>query len=334
MGDIIDQLGNLLPYYHSIGHDKRCVSSYPYTEQHPLRWFLTRQINSFLWYSGEIIGDWYPLIRTKAVTKNKRSLKLLYASCIFYNLSKLAVPISQLFVSPTKLYNNKGEYNDIYVNRYYNYYWFLQAIISFSTFVYEFIIYQTLNKELFSKRTSRDYGILKKFRTMSEYRIIISAMVAIIAFPFLFIVSGLKIYFFFTDKGEINCSVEEFRGVVTNVQYMIIFIDQILLLNTKYIGKSSVKPSSYSEKELSSIDYNTGILHSQDTNVKKIVFKDVDNSRSTDKTENSNNESFNIGVPTAYSNNRSNDFYSSSYPLRSNSYKNKMNNYPLPRYNR
>jgi len=310
IGDIIDQLGNLLPYYHSIKIDGTCNNAYTYTEQHPLRWFLTRQINSFFWYTGEIIGDWYPLLRTKPVTKNRSSLILLYSSCILYNLSKLAVPISQLFVSPAKLYQVGGDYNSDYVNNYYNIYWFLQAVISFTTFIYEFVIYRTLNKELFSKTSTQEYGFLKKFRSVSEYRIIVSALVALIAFPILFAVSALKIYFYYTDRKEINCSVEDFRGVVTNVQYMIIFIDQILLLNTKYVGKNGVP--TYSEINSNNMDYNTGILHSQDANVKKIVFKEEkDDSDKTDIYYDG------VTIPNeAYYNNNLNN----NYPIRFKSY--------------
>lgn len=145
---------------------------------------------------------------------------------------------------------------------------------------------------------------------MSEYRIIVSALVALIAFPILFAVSALKIYFYYTDRKEINCSVEDFRGVVTNVQYMIIFIDQILLLNTKYVGKNGVP--TYSEINSNNMDYNTGILHSQDANVKKIVFKEEkDDSDKTDIYYDG------VTIPNeAYYNNNLNN----NYPIRFKSY--------------
>ncbi|ORX47665.1 hypothetical protein BCR36DRAFT_330509 [Piromyces finnis] len=340
IGDIIEQLGKLLPYYHSMGSNGKCISTLSYTEQHPLKWFLTRQINSFFWYTGEIIGDWYPLLRTKAVTSNKGALKILYTTCIIYNISKLTVPISQLFVSPTMLYVN-GEYNWDYVNKYYNYYWCLQALIIFSTFVYELVIYLILKKEQFDK-TNTEYGFLKKFRLISEFRIIISAVVAIIAFPFLFTVSAMKIYFFYsgTEKRAINVSVEDFRIVVTNVQYMIIFIDQILLLNSKFDGRNIMKSngnSSYyysSDGNKTSGDYHnyyTGILHSQDTNVEKIVFNhNIDNkdNNKINKLNNGNNNEIPFQMNDNYNNNKMN---TNLDPLRYNKYNNRSS---YPSFNR
>ncbi|ORX61265.1 hypothetical protein BCR36DRAFT_408212 [Piromyces finnis] len=267
IGDIIEQLGKLLPYYHAISRDGSCVSVCISAEHHPLKWFLTRQINSFFWYIGEIIGDWYPLLRTKAVTKNKNNLKLLYITCIIYNISKLAVPISQLYVSPSKLYMDK-RFNNEFVTKYYNFYWVLQAIIAFTTFIYEWVIYKTLKKELFNKtRKTEEYGLMKKFRLISEFRIIISAMIALLSFPFLFVVSTINIYFHNNGKEEIDCSVEEFRAVVTSVQYIFIFIDQILLISSKNNGNNLLDMDHYFRGDKTSGDnYNTGILNSQDVN--------------------------------------------------------------------
>ena len=37
----------------------------------------------------QIVGDWYPLLRTKAVVQKKRDLILIYTTCIIYNIGKL-----------------------------------------------------------------------------------------------------------------------------------------------------------------------------------------------------------------------------------------------------
>jgi len=244
MGDIVEKLGTILTNYYGLDKYGKCISYLEYTEQHPLKWFLTRQINSFFWYAGEIIGDWYPLIRTKAVAKDGR-IKYVYMSCIFYNITKLSVPISQLFVSPAKLYTsdpkNYGQYNYDYVNSYYNYYWCIQAIVIIALLIYDATVYIVLKKELFNKITS-EYGFLKKFRLISEYRIIVSVIIGIVGLPVSLCAAFAKIFTFNSKYREINFSIEDFRVVVTNVQYMIIFIDQILLLNSR---SDSVGSGSY-----------------------------------------------------------------------------------------
>ncbi|OUM56124.1 hypothetical protein PIROE2DRAFT_19416 [Piromyces sp. E2] len=232
MGDIVEKLGELLGDYYRYENNE-CVSKLSFTEQHPLKWFLTRQINSFFWHAGEIIGDWYPVLRTKAVAKEGDLMKYVYISCIVYNITKFSVPISQLFVSPSKLYLNDGRYNADFVNEYYNYYWFIQALVIVTSLIYDGVVYVVLKKELFNKVTT-EYGFIKKFRLISEYRICVSLVIGLIGLPIALLSSIAKIVTFHDlQLRAINFSIEDFRIVVINVQYMIIFIDQILLLNTR-----------------------------------------------------------------------------------------------------
>jgi hypothetical protein len=229
MGDIVEKLGELTNNYYAVDAHGNCVNNNLYTEQNPLKWFMTRQVNGFFWHIGEIVGDWYPLIRTKAVAKDGPLLKYVYMSCILYNIVKLSVPISQIFLFPTRLYNKTGDYNYDYVNKYYNYYYALQVLVVIASLIYDIIVYIVLKKELFNKTIS-EYGFLKKFRLISEYRIIVSVVIGMFGLPIYLIVAIIKIVTFNSDLKAINFSFENFRLVVTNVQYMIIFIDQILLI--------------------------------------------------------------------------------------------------------
>jgi len=268
MGDIVEKLGDLLSIYHGLDKNGNCLTYLEYTEQHPLKWFLTRQINSFFWYTGEIIGDWYPLIRTKAVAKNGRSIKLVYIFCILFNITKIAVPISQIFLSPTSLYvggkgDNYGKYNYDHVNEYYNYYWLIQALVIIASLLYDFAVFIVLKKELFNKVTS-EYGFIKKFRLISEYRIFVSCLIAIIGLPIALFTSITKIVTFKTKWKGVNFSIEDFRIVVTNVQYMIIFIDQILLLNSRNDssgGKYTCTSSECSCPACKNNSFNSGNLY-------------------------------------------------------------------------
>lgn len=229
IGDIIEKLGELTNNYYALDNNGNCINNTLYTEQNPLKWFLTRQINGFFWHIGEIVGDWYQLIRTKAVAKDGSLIKYVYLSCILYNLAKISIPISQLFLLPTKLYFPAGNYNEDYVNKYYNYYYALQLAVVITSLLYDVIVYIVLKKELFNKTIS-DYGFLKKFRLISEYRLVVSAVIGLIGLPIYMVVALIKIKTFDTKYRNINFSFENLRLVITNVQYMIIFIDQILLI--------------------------------------------------------------------------------------------------------
>jgi len=254
IGDIIDKLGGLLNFYISLDKNGGCVTTLSYTEQHPLKWTLTRQFNSFFWYIGEIIGDWYPLLRTRAVARDNRSIKLVYASCILYNLSKLSVPISQLFLFPWTLYKD-GVYDKDHVDGYYNYYWVIQAVIILCSLIYDLTVYMILKNQLFDKSLA-EFGFLKKFRTISEYRIVVSAIVGLIGLPFSLATAVAKVYFYNNDKKDLNFSIEDFRLVINNLQYMIIFIDQILLIHSKNVSAVENYNNSSSNNNYSSSNFN------------------------------------------------------------------------------
>jgi len=56
--------------------------------------FVLFAITIWLVMISQVIGDWYPVLRTKAVVHNKKSLRLVYTTCIIYNIAKLIGPFS------------------------------------------------------------------------------------------------------------------------------------------------------------------------------------------------------------------------------------------------
>ncbi|OUM70539.1 hypothetical protein PIROE2DRAFT_1424 [Piromyces sp. E2] len=67
------------------------------------------------WSLGEIIGDWYPLLRTKAIVNNKKKIKIVFITCGIYNITKIC-SIGFYFVEIPILLNSKNpntwnEYN-------------------------------------------------------------------------------------------------------------------------------------------------------------------------------------------------------------------------------
>jgi len=233
IGDILDQLSGLMPNYFALGSNNQCISVQS-AEYHPFRWLLTRQIACIFWYIGEICGDWYPLLRTRAVARDQRSMTWVYLTCGLFNLSKIALIFIQFIGLPfTSLYDPQtGMYNEEKKDKYYNYYWGTIAIIIICSLLYDITVFIVLKKQIFS-RTKSDFGFLKKFRSISEYRIIVSVVICFTLLPIVFITIVLKFYYRGQRYYNLNFSFEDIRLLIANVQYFMIFIDQILLFRSR-----------------------------------------------------------------------------------------------------
>jgi len=254
-GDVLDKIGDLLPRYYAntpvfdssgieIGMD--CIYDSSAKERHPLKWFITRQLAILFWFTGEIAGDWYPLLRTRAVARDQKSIWLVYLTCGIFNLSKLAIIILHFSYSPTKLYNDKGVYNKEQMNYFYFTYWVIHLIIIYSSVIYDISVFYVLKKHVF-KLTQAKSGFLKKFKTISEYRIIVSAIISILFLPLISITIIFKFYYLYKYRyHDLNFSFDEIRQSIANVQYFMIFIDQILLISSK--KESSTKEESVHSK--------------------------------------------------------------------------------------
>jgi len=236
IGDILDQLGNLMgTYFHyeeDINKVLSCVNDGS-VERFPLKWLVTRQIANIFWYTGEIAGDWYPLLRTRAVAREQKSIWFVYITCGMFNLSKLVLIVLHFTLSPTKLYKADGVFNSEVVNNFYNTYWINQTCVIICSFIYDFAVFMVLKRQIFNK-TKSDYGFLKKFRSISEYRIYISAFVGILGLPVILVTLGFKFYYYYkVDMKGLNFSFEDLRLLISNLQYYMIFIDQIMLFRSR-----------------------------------------------------------------------------------------------------
>ncbi|ORX49640.1 hypothetical protein BCR36DRAFT_353280 [Piromyces finnis] len=240
-GHIIDNFGGLMNHYYSnepVYDSKGNIISYKCrydsssTEMHPLKWLLTRQICTIFWFSGEIIADWYPLLRTKAVIQKQKSIRYVYASCGFFNLSKISLMVYHFMLSPTELYDKNGAYDKERVSNFYNTYWIIQLIIIYASVIYDFTVFMVLKNNVF-KINKSEFGFMKKFRNISEFRILVSAIISAVFLP---IVSFTIIMKFYCNHKynyyNLDFSFDAIRQLIANGQYFMIFIDQILLLRS------------------------------------------------------------------------------------------------------
>ncbi|ORX65293.1 hypothetical protein BCR32DRAFT_286584 [Anaeromyces robustus] len=247
MGNVLEVYGETYNTYYfnkkvkdSFGNEYLVCDSYADVNTHPFRWFLTRQIGTICWYLGEIIADWYPLLRTKAIVKQKQ-MHSVYFTCALFNLSKILLIVYHLSRNPTKFYNPvDGTFNEFKKEKFSAYYWSIQLTIIVTSIIYECSIFFTLKKCVF-EITDLNMGIMKKFKVLSEYRILSSAFVAMVCLPFICIAIIIQYYYFFFHKPPILMEVqfETVRQAIANVQYFMIFIDQLLLICSNYDAKLS-----------------------------------------------------------------------------------------------
>jgi len=288
-GDVLDKFGDLMSHYFATdiikdkNGDKKyydcIIDSSQSSERNPLKWFLTRQIGNTFWYTGEIAADWYPLLRTRAVAKEEKSMWLVYISCALFNISKIVlISIHYVFLTPNGLYDNEGVYKKRKVNMFYFGYWINQFVVIITSLIYDFTVFYVLKKNIFGISKS-EFGFLKKFRTISEYRIIVSLLICIFLLPIILVTYVFKFYYKIAyDYDNLDFSFDEVRKLIANVQYFMIFIDQIFLLRFK-------DNSSYNENTaLSNIDLSSNSLKRSRIDSKIYygnLFKDSDNINSS-----------------------------------------------------
>jgi len=305
LGDVADKLGDLFPRYYSndCTYDKNhniieeCKCSYYSNtpERHPARWVLTRQIGVAFWFIGEIVADWYPLLRTKAVVKNK-SIRVVYATCAIFNLSKIAIIIYHFTLWPTKLYNKDGVYDHDKVDMFYFVYWVIHLMIIYSSMIYDFTVYRVLKKNVFKTAQSNE-GFLKKFKTISEYRILISAIVSAVFLPIFSIVILVKFFFYiYKHYHRLDFTFDEIRQSIVNIQYYMIFIDQIFLIFSKE-ENSPLETSLFSKIGLSP-NMNGSVNGNSKLNDNEMIYQ---HDMKLTNLSNSSNNIF-IGLPSPINN--------------------------------
>jgi len=234
-GDIFDELGGLFSLYYCMkkgeNGDTYCECSA--NTLNPMRWYLCRYFGTLFWYIGEIIADWYPLLRTRAVVKTK-SIYIVYATCALFNLSKLVLIILHWNLDPRDLYDLKtGVFLKNKIDDFYQIYWIVQLIIIYASVIYEFTVYLVLKSSVF-KKGKYDYGFLKKFKSLSEYRILIASFLSFSFLPLVSVAIILKFYWIIEKKLDLEFEFEKLRKAIANIQYYMIFIDQILLITSNY----------------------------------------------------------------------------------------------------
>ncbi|ORX47642.1 hypothetical protein BCR36DRAFT_371709 [Piromyces finnis] len=206
-------------------------------------WYVSNSFARVFWFAGEIIGDWYPLIRTKAIIKNKRKIKPVYITCFIYNIVKI-VGVACDFVYAPKDLNKPQEKFEInkYVLDYKVHWWVIVMVTQVASFFYDMSVIIALKNSLFNKLksltlNSKKNRFIDKFKQISELRIFISMIISFLFLPFaLYLVSFLIYNYYYVinykatfDIHSINDKIEKLRQLVLNFNYTFMYIDQVLL---------------------------------------------------------------------------------------------------------
>ena len=230
------------------------------------------------WTIGEILGDWYLLLRVKAVSDKNYSMKSVYITCILYNLTKINGVILRFIRVPENYIKNLStEKNSYYPNRdifeYKLMVWTIILIIQIFCFIYDITVIFALKNFLYIKlkeyNTNSIFNGFKKItdsennnnlsfidlmKTMSEFRIILSMISSFFFIPFviLFIFVIIKEYqnvsnidLYKASKSnfeEITSSLNNLRDVVLGIDYTFMYIDQFLLI---YLAAKKEKKYHY-----------------------------------------------------------------------------------------
>jgi len=314
LGNVFDRLGDLYEHYYANTYvddlriDTTCINTLSLETAHPFKFFLKRQVATVFWYTAGIFGDWYPLLRTKAVIKEKKILLPVYITCGFFNLSKVVLIIHHWTLLPQQLYDENGVFIMEKRDNFYMNHWIIQFIIISTSVFYDLAVYMVLKKNFFPVNDF-DFGFLKKFKTTSEFRILATAYVSIFLLPFAAIAISLKYYFLLTQRVKhAEFSFEEVRFSIINLQYHMIFVDQILLFHSSnehshmlsaiFNKKKKSKNSSSKQSSKSKHDNNSNHPPSSYSSNKYSIFSDSQHNSSiiynqnNSVIESSQNESF------------------------------------------
>ncbi|KAG4102032.1 hypothetical protein H8356DRAFT_1653286 [Neocallimastix lanati (nom. inval.)] len=230
-------------------------------------WYVGYGVSNIVYSLGEIIGDWYPLLRTKAVTNNNNKVKIVYITCIIYNLSKVLgmfcyfYDIDLEWADKEKMIpNNKTVEFKIR-------WWSVIALMQLTSCIYDISVIYALKTCLFNRlkefKNSGRHNFLEKFQRISEFRIVLSMAASAVFLPFVFFFLYINVNKCKKDVCDytIDFSLESLRRVVICLNYNFMFIDQILI--RRYAERSnerlktmSTTSKSYVKSKTNNDSYN------------------------------------------------------------------------------
>ncbi|ORX54323.1 hypothetical protein BCR36DRAFT_17967 [Piromyces finnis] len=271
----------------SLGIYPKNIDKWPYGNE---QWLKSYGIASIFWHLSEIIGDWYLLIRTKVIVRDKKQLRWVFITCGLYNIVKSLQMYTFLSYVPFRTgynYENPNQ-DDIYVldmaeNKFMK--WSNVAFQQLCSLAYDISVIIALKRNVFNNKESLNLvdsngnSFLRKFKQISEYRIYLSILVTMCGIPLIFMYSlrvmycrnssiALKDYERLEIVGKFmdDQSIDSIRVLVLNFNYIFMYVDQFLL--RYYVENNDQSTYNYSNSHStpkSPLDYNL-VYHNTSNN--------------------------------------------------------------------
>ncbi|OUM66891.1 hypothetical protein PIROE2DRAFT_5752 [Piromyces sp. E2] len=258
-------------------YEKDYSHNWPYSNK---GFFYSYGMASIFWYSSEIIGDWYLLIRTRVLIKNPKKTRWVVVTCILYNIIKIIQMLGYpLFIPFTGTVEENYKDNRYLITKnkaIYTYNkWVCVSLQQIGSLAYDISVIIALKKNVFNKTINvKENSFLRKFKKISVYRIYLSMFVTIIGSPFIFGYSFKMMHLVnesyklphekMQDFFNNNCDdrgIDSIRVLVLNFSYVFMYIDQILLRyyvedNQSSNHSSSTGKSNSAQNSNSSFNFN------------------------------------------------------------------------------
>ncbi|OUM64711.1 hypothetical protein PIROE2DRAFT_8480 [Piromyces sp. E2] len=262
-----------------------------------LNWYVSNVFGHVFMIGGEIIGDWYLLIRTKAIVKDKGKIKPIYVICIVYNIVKVILILIDFILTPStfKIYKNKA---NIELLTYKITWWSIALLLQVISFFYDILVIIALKRSLFDKLKTfkhKSSNFLEKFKQVSELRIFISLIISLFFFPLPLLQINIYLKRMYNPEktyDTLSFQLDNARVNLMRFVYTFMYIDQILLRfyvnkeKSNYKGKSSPStellihppspslsnmssphPNNFTERQeqLKLLNYNSNTLQRNDS---------------------------------------------------------------------
>jgi large-conductance mechanosensitive channel len=207
-------------------------------------WYIFNALAYLFWVSGEIIGDWYPYLRTKAIVQSDEIMKPIHSICCIYNVIKVLQIIINFVIIPFSI-NQEEEKANKYLIMFRIIWWSIICVIQMASLIYDIYVIFALKNTLYNRLENfkrKFNSFLEKFKQVSEYRFFISIIISMLFIP----CAVFQIIFFVKLKikddpkiKNLSDEIENFRVIGLRFTYTFMYIDQILL--RFYVLKSKVK---------------------------------------------------------------------------------------------
>ncbi|OUM60674.1 hypothetical protein PIROE2DRAFT_13491 [Piromyces sp. E2] len=249
-------------------------------------WYIGGAIANIFWSSGEIIGDWYLLLRTKAIINNNKKIRIVFITCILFNVAKIWSIVFYFYEIPRQVANEDKVKFQLR-------WWIITTTMQITSFFYDLSVMICLKQNLFNQLkfyNKEKNSFVERFKKISEFRIFFSMAATMLFLPLLIvlIICCIKTYDGNDKNIDLIISVETLRQSIININYNLMYIDQILLIC--YVGRNNETNKKNYRKHSLKFKKHTELSYPSFSRTDLLVSKALEHNGSMDLPTNSKNK--------------------------------------------